>query len=176
MRVDGWAKVAGGLMGLCLAASCGGAGGASPRPAAARPAVPRRPAAATRAGAHADQVETLHPVAPPPASPTGHRNPFEFGGGGGEGQAGRPPVPGAGADSLPELPLPLPGPSLNLLGIAATADAPPVRTAIVVVGQDLVLAHEGDVLGGRFRVVRIGEDSVDLEDAVGARPVHLAWR
>jgi Tfp pilus assembly protein PilP len=104
------------------------------------------------------------------APPTRGRNPFAFG-------SSVPGQPGAGAPSmpdastLPEAPLPLPEPDLKLLGIAA--DAKTGRTAVISAAGDLVLAKEGETIAERYRVTRVGEDAVDLVDAVGNRPLQL---
>ncbi len=70
------------------------------------------------------------------------------------------------------LPLPLAQPPLRLLGFVTLTDG--TRVAVLSVGSDLVMARVGEVVAGRFRVVSIGEEAVDLTDAVGERPVRLA--
>lgn len=70
----------------------------------------------------------------------------------------------------------MPGSDLRLIGIAGgeTPGAPP--TAIVRVGNDLVFAKAGNTIAGRYRVVQVGEDSLDIVDAVGNQPRHLSIR
>jgi hypothetical protein len=77
---------------------------------------------------------------------------------------------------LPELPLHLPDSNVRLLGIVGGDTADAGRTAILSVGGDLVLARNGETVAGRYRVVSVGEESVDLIDAVGNQRRHLAWR
>jgi hypothetical protein len=121
-------------------------------------------------------VEGLHRMldAQTPLSPTG-RNPFRFAGsgetnGGGGSQSAHAPLPPP--DGLPVLPLPLAQPPLRLLGFVTLTDG--TRVAVLSVGSDLVMAGVGEVVAGRFRVVSVGEEAVDLTDAVGERPVRLA--
>jgi hypothetical protein len=129
-----------------------------------------------QAMAAAPVVERLHRWPPPrPAVPTSQkRNPFVLGAP--EGDEGAAPPAALSADSLPELPLPLPDSNVRLLGIAGGQTPEAGRTAILTVGNDLVLVREGETVGGRYRVVRVGEESADLLDAVGNKPLHLAWR
>lgn len=70
------------------------------------------------------------------------------------------------------LPLPLAQPPLRLIGLLTFADG--ARVAVLAVGGDLVLARTGEVLAGRFRVGSIADDSVELTDALGQRPIRLA--
>jgi hypothetical protein len=102
------------------------------------------------------------------------RNLFRFGHAvGGSAAATRralPPLPPA--EGLPLLPLPLAQPPLRLLGVVTLTNG--TRMAVISVGSDLILAQAGEVLAGRFRVGRIGEDAVELNDAVGDRLVRLA--
>jgi hypothetical protein len=159
-----------------LAAACGSPTGAAPvsRP---RPAPRADQLHASRLPLR--QVETIRPVAAEPgrARPAGARNPFSFGTTGladrrAGSSRGLPPSTGQG---LREFPLPLPGPDVTLLGIAVGREHPPVRTAVLSVDGNLVLAHVGDRLAGRFAVTAIGEESVDLMDQAGGRALHLAW-
>jgi hypothetical protein len=74
-------------------------------------------------------------------------------------------------DGLPEVPLPIAAPPLRLLGIATRADGS--RVAVMLVGGDLVLARQGERLASRYTVEAIGDESVELTDAVGERPMRL---
>jgi len=102
------------------------------------------------------------------------RNPFRFGPAVGGPPAASPqaasPLPPP--EGLPLLPLPLAQPPLRMLGLVTLTNG--TKVAVVSVGGDLILAQSGDVLAGRFRVGRIGEDAVELTDAVGERPIRLA--
>jgi hypothetical protein len=94
------------------------------------------------------------------------RNPFEFG----TRTANRSapptiePLVGAMSTKAPRL-----APPLQLIGMAE--DAPdavdPGRTAIVSVAGTLVLAKTGDTIAGRYRVVRIGAEVVELIEEIG---------
>ena len=121
-------------------------------------------------------VERLHrALDAPPALSLAARNPFRFAGSGqttGPGPRRSTRVPLPPPDGLPVFPLPLAQPPLRLLGFVTFADG--AKVAVVSVGSDLVMARVGDVLASRFRVGRIGEETVDLTDAVGERPIHLA--
>jgi hypothetical protein len=102
---------------------------------------------------------------------TRDRNPFEFGG----ARRLSPDAPiakGVSPESLPELPLPVPAADLQLIGIAGTDDGK--FTAIVTVGNDLIFARADDTIASRYRVVAVGEDSLDVIDAVGDQPRHLS--
>lgn len=110
-----------------------------------------------------------------PAPVASGRNPFSFGGVGHEAgprttRASLAPLPPP--DGLPMLPLPLAQPPLRLLGLVTFADGS--KVAVIVVGSDLLMVRVGEVLANRFRVSAIGQDAVDLVDAVGDRPVRLA--
>lgn len=75
-------------------------------------------------------------------------------------------------EGLPELPLPLAKPPLRLLGLVTLTDG--ARVAVILVGSDLTLARAGDLIGNRFRVNSIGDEAVELIDAVGQQPIRLA--
>ena len=105
-----------------------------------------------------------------PAPLASGRNPFRFGAAAASQSRGaQAPLPPP--EGLPELPLPIVSPPLKLLGIATLADG--ARVAMLRVGADLVLAREGEVVAGRYRVNSVAENAVDLTDAVGDQPVRL---
>jgi hypothetical protein len=87
-----------------------------------------------------------------------------------------PLAPGVSPESLPELPLPIPASDLRLIGIAGAVDPDRGRMAIVTVGNDLIFAQAGDTIAERYRVVQVGDDSLDVVDAVGNQPRHLLLR
>lgn len=157
---------------LWLAAGIMAIGAACQEAPAGRPV---RPAAAPAPAAAAEGLDVRQPGRTAAPAPTAERNPFRFGdGSGGDGGSGGdiagPPLPPP--DGLPELPLPLAQSPLRLLGIATEAGG--VRTAMIRIGADLVLAREGETLVNRYRVVQVAEDAVTLTDAVGDLPVRLA--
>jgi hypothetical protein len=102
------------------------------------------------------------------------RNPFRFGssqsGLAAASRRGLSPLPPP--EGLPLLPLLLAQPPLRLLGLVTLTNG--TKMAAISVGSDLILAQAGEVLVNRFRVDRIGEDAVELIDAVGERPIRLA--
>lgn len=103
--------------------------------------------------------------------PTGGRNPFKM---------GAPPPPKAEALKGPEPKVPLkpveaakpappPGPpppppiTLKYYGFTSPSGAA-AKTAFFLDGEDILIAKEGDMLKKRYRVVRIGVNSVVMED------------
>jgi hypothetical protein len=140
--------------------------------AADRPVTPERaPAPPPAPAPFADRLTAREP----PAPIASNRNPFRFGNSGTNGR-GREGRPGAArlppAEGLPELPLPISAPPLRLLGVATHADGS--RVAVMLVGADLVLARQGERLASRYTVTAIGDEAVELTDAVGERPMRLA--
>jgi hypothetical protein len=103
--------------------------------------------------------------------PTGGRNPFKM---------GAPPPPKAEPLKGPEPKVPLkpveaakpappPGPpppppiTLKYYGFTSPSGAA-AKTAFFLDGEDILIAKEGDTLKKRYRVVRIGVNSVVMED------------
>ncbi|HEY7388954.1 MAG TPA: hypothetical protein VH640_10635 [Bryobacteraceae bacterium] len=113
--------------------------------------------------------------------PTGGRNPFKM---------GAPPAPKAAALPGPEpivKPKPIqvevksappPGPpppppiTLKYYGFTSPAGAA-AKTAFFLDGEDILIAKEGDMLKKRYRVVRIGINSVVMEDTDSKRQQTL---
>jgi hypothetical protein len=85
-----------------------------------------------------------------------------------------PPLPPP--DGLPELAMPVVGPQVRLLGIITGRETPPVRTAVLSVGAELVLAHVGDAVAARYKVEEISDDGVSLVDAAAEEHVRLPLR
>jgi hypothetical protein len=109
---------------------------------------------------------------PPPLSLQA-RNPFRFGGSTRSAGATVAPVaPLPPPDGLPLLPLPLAQPPLRLLGVVTLTNG--AKMAVISVGSDVLLAQTGETLVSRFRVGPVGEDAVELTDAVGERTIRLA--
>jgi hypothetical protein len=111
-------------------------------------------------------VEPLRSIQPPAKAPPSHaRDPFAFGSQQpASSRRGGPLAPLPPPEGLPALPLPLARPSIRLLGIATGRETPPVRMAILSVAGDLVLAHVGDAIAGRYTLTKIGEEGVELRD------------
>lgn len=127
-----------------------------------------------RATAGPAPVESIRPLDNHAVTAPHHgRDPFSFG----MTPATRidpktlPPLPSP--EGLPELPLPAMGPPVRLLGIITGRETPPVRTAVLAVGVDLVLAHVGDAVAVRYKVEAISDDGVSLVDAAAEEHVRL---
>ena len=114
-------------------------------------------------------------MAQAPAPDPNPRNPFAFGPAPHASHA--PPVIAAVADE-PAAPLPPPLPALILMGVAEDATpAGPHRTAIIGGdGDTIYMVAEGDAVGDRYRVKKIGADAVELEDVVSKAYRRLALR
>lgn len=68
-------------------------------------------------------------------------------------------------------------PRMALVGVAEARDGEAsVFTAVINVDGDVVLARHGDVVAGRFRVVRISADAVSLEESGGGATRVLRLR
>ena len=149
------------LLAVLVGAAAAGCDAVAERPASRTPSTAPPPAAEAF-----DQRLTSREQ---PAPVSSNRNPFRFGVG---EPARRPAVrPLPPPDGLPEVPLPIAAPPLRLLGIATGTDGS--RVAVMLVGGDLVLARQGERLASRYTVVAIGDESVELTDAVGERPMRL---
>jgi hypothetical protein len=141
-----------------------------PAPAVRHDAIASRPVP-VRASVESVRPLDHHVMTTPPVH---GRNPFTFGSG---MTATRldpkklPPLPPP--EGLPELPLPPVGPQVRLLGIVTGRETPPVRTAVLSVGPDLVLARVGDVVAVRYKVEAVTEDSVSLVDATAQEHLRL---
>ena len=97
------------------------------------------------------------------------RNPFEF------GHVPQPAEKQVIAPKLPDMPVVVapPPPSFTLTGIAANhVDDALQRTAVFATQSGVVLAREGDVVGG-FRVMAIEENAAVLESTLDASSHRL---
>jgi hypothetical protein len=98
------------------------------------------------------------------------RNPFSFDTP--RGVPGPKQAPSTKVAALPVL-LPVPEPVLTLIGIAEEGAT---RTAMVESGEELLMATEGQVLAGRYRVGKVGLDAVELVDVVSGATRRLVLR
>lgn len=166
-------------------------GGSTPEPVvrtAARPAAP--PAAPVRGAAAASTAELFaRGVAldrlneDRPAPEEGGRDPFRTGvsssaGSGGGGPAGPgpavipPPV-------TPAVPLQPPGPPppppipVKFIGVVSRRDIG--KVAVLSDGKNVYYGREGEIVDGRWRIVSIGEESLQIEyaDGRGRQTVRL---
>lgn len=153
-----------------LALGLSGCGADSPAPA------PRRTNARPLMLLSRPDVEPLKPIHSRPSEPPGRtRNPFTFGATQPTERHTGPLPPLPPPEGLPELPLPIPAaPAIRLIGLAAGRETPPIRMAILNVNDDLVLAHVGDTILGRYTLVRIGDDAVELHDSVSNETLTVA--
>jgi hypothetical protein len=112
--------------------------------------------------------------------PAGGRNPFKMGPPPTQAQAlkGPEPIVKPGPVQTKAAPAPPPGPSgpppINLKYYGFTsAPGAPSKTAFFLDGEDILVAKEGDTLKRRYRVVRIGTNSVVMEDMDSKRQQTL---
>lgn len=163
--------------------------GASEAPAAAvaprpvpRPSQPAAsPAETLTAGVGLDRLARV-PAAPADAG----RDPFVLGAGRGIETSptgeGRPAGDGgrvAQVPNVPVVPLPPPGPAppppitVKFIGVVQRGDIG--RFAVLSDGRNVYYGREGDIVDGRWRIVRIGEESLQIEyvDGRGRQTVRL---
>jgi hypothetical protein len=164
--------VGGLLLVACLAAANMPQGGdAFPaRAPRQRPAAPD--ALAVEVSSQATRLRSLMSQAPVPDQNS--RNPFSF-----AARAPRAVAPIAHAAVAEEAaPLPPPLPALTLMGVAEeTTAAGPRRTAVIGGdGDTIYMVVEGEPVGTRYRVTKIGADAVELEDVVTKAYRRLALR
>lgn len=123
-------------------------------------------------------LEALKRTGPEPLS--AGRNLFQFGaapvskpaeGSGRPANAMRPPVAvGAGVPGRPQVePIPL-----KFIGIVE-APGPMGRVAVLSDGRDVYHGHEGDIIEGRYRIIRIGLESIEMAhlDGSGRQMIRL---
>ena len=102
------------------------------------------------------------------------RNPFAFG----APRSHRAPVE-APAPVVVEAAPPIPAaPTLTLMGIAEESTAQGVRRTAIIGGDGdtLFLVVEGQAVGDRYKVTKIGADAVELEDVITKAYRRLALR
>jgi hypothetical protein len=161
------------LLVACLAAANMPQEGDTPDERRPRAAMPAPDAIAIDVGTQASRLQTLMAQAPvPDANP---RNPFSFGA---PPRAAHTAAPVHAAADEPAVPLPPPLPALILMGVAEeTTAAGPRRTAVIGGdGDTIFMVGEGDAVGERYRVRKIGADAVELEDMVSKAYRRLALR
>lgn len=161
----------------CLAAANLPSGEPAPPGRAARPA-PAGPAAlASEVSAQAARLQARMAQAPvPDPSP---RNPFAFGAPARAGRSEpndrivRAAIAPEPAPAAYVAPLPL----LTLMGIAEeTTAAAPKRTAVIGEGDAIHIVMEGQPVGTRYKVTKIGADAVELEDLLTKGYRRIAMR
>jgi hypothetical protein len=123
-------------------------------------------------------------VADQPPAPLGKRDPFKF-----APTAPPPPPPGAGGvnnggmptaaptEPPPSTPTPPPPPPPMTIKFIGMVEKQGRKIAVLMSDQKEILhGREGDVLGGRYRIVKIGFESVDLQDVTTGQSQRIALR
>jgi len=101
--------------------------------------------------------------------PDEERNPFEYVG----GAAPRPPTAN---EQKPEVPAPPPAPPPPPLKAVGFNELPGgKKEAMVTFNDDLVVVHEGDMVGTQFKVVKIDPSKVVVEDGTNHQTLDLPF-
>jgi hypothetical protein len=161
------------------------AGGGSPA-GTSRPAPGARRTAPSTAVAQVVDVGLGRLEEPPPAVSESGRNPFRFQARApvavpsDSGPVGRPPPgpSGTGPEGNPDLPSGPPPPppiSLKFIGLV-TGEGEVGKVAVLSDGKFVYYGREGDIIEGRYRVVKIGEESIQMEyvDGRGRQTIRLS--
>jgi hypothetical protein len=158
-----------------------------PRPASdggasSSPATPRGQTAAGADIQQAEVVELEALEAPRPEPVGGERNPFRFGsreaspGASDDPERPRPSSPSA-PPPVPLMPAPPPGPPPIALKFIGVVEAPAQGGTLAVLsdGRSVFHGREGEVVDGRYRIVRIGVESVEMTyvDGQGRQTIRL---
>lgn len=182
-----------GLLGVLLLAlwwQFGGGSAAPAAPAAAgRPAASaprgRPPAAASTAELFARGVALARLSEDRPAPEESGRDPFRSGAssstvtGTGPGASEAVPTPVAPSPVLPTVPVQPQGPpppppiSVKFIGVVSRRDIG--KVAVLSDGKNVYYGREGEIVDGRWRIVAIGEESLQIEyaDGRGRQTVRL---
>ena len=140
-----------------------------------------RPVAADHTGVQNVELEALKQPRPEIAS--GDRDPFRF-----KPQAPPPPPNGGGPDGggpgnpggvvgpvVPPGPPPLPPIPLRFIGVVDKT-AHKQKVAVLSDGRGVFYGAEGDIIEGRYRIVRIGVESIEMVyvDGRGSQTIRLS--
>jgi hypothetical protein len=148
----------------------------------------RAKAAADTPGQPIPRIDLARLDQPRASAPGGRRNLFEFGAAPAPASTPapvatptpRPPAPGglpgiADGSGQPAGPAPLP--PLNVKYIGSVENASGVRVAVLVTDRQEVLTGQlGQVVANRYRIAKIGLESVDLEDVATGQSRRIALR
>lgn len=174
------------LAGLALVGWWQFAGSTPPAAAVRRPPVPRPtgPAALAPSQVLAEGVGLQRLAEDRPAPADGGRDPFRGGaaapsgnGSGGGVGGGRPVTPVAPPPpAMPEgppPPPPVPPITVKFIGVVSRADVG--RVAVLSDGKNVYYGRAGEIVDGRWRIVSIGEESLQIEyvDGRGRQTVRL---
>jgi hypothetical protein len=155
-------------------------------PAAPSPAGPQtapqprigRPGAAASGEEVAPLVKLQALRARRPEPETSQRNPFRLQPKALPASPAPPPTPGAGGLSLPgDQPPPPPPPppiSLKFIGVVEGGGRTG-RIAVLSDGRDVFYGRDGDVVDGRYRIIRVGVESIEMSyvDGRGRQTIRL---
>lgn len=160
------------LVAWLAAANMPGPAAPAPRPRAQVEA-PGPDAIALDVSAQASRLRQRMSQAPAPHPDV--RNPFAFGAPPRPHRASAEAPAPAVVEAAPALPAP---PALTLMGIAEESTAQGIRRTAVIGGdgETLFLVLEGQSVGDRYKVTRIGADAVELEDVITKAYRRLALR
>ena len=118
--------------------------------------------------------------APRPEPLSAERNPFRFQAKASESGPSLPARPGAPVPSGAENPLAAPQPPpapipLKFIGVVEAAEQAG-KLAVLSDGRDVYFGREGDVIDGRYRIVRISVESIDMAyaDGRGRQTIRLS--
>ena len=136
---------------------------------------------ATR-GANTERAEVVkldELRAPRPEPVDGDRNPFRFGQRTApratSSESERPPV--VDQPQMPVTPLPPPGPPPIALKFIGLVEAPTQggKLAVLSDGRSVFHGYEGAIIDGRYRIVRIGVESIEMTyaDGQGRQTIRL---
>lgn len=157
------------------------AAGAKVAPPTARPGPGQAtPVETLTAGVGLDRLSRV-----PPAPVTGGRDPFVLGTAepepgasmaAGRGAGGGATMPTPSVPAMPVVPTAPPGPppiTVKFIGLLKRDDVG--RVAVLSDGRNVYYGREGEIVDGRWRIVHVGEESLQIEyvDGRGRQTVRL---
>ena len=135
------------------------------------------PAAAARALSDVPRIDLARLEAERPPAMAGSRDVFDFGGPApvrAEGAAS--PAPVTPPPPVATEPTPPPAPSLSVRFIGAVETRGAKVAVLMTDKKEILTGQAGDVVANRLRIVRIGLESVDVQDVSGGAPRRLPLR
>jgi Tfp pilus assembly protein PilP len=159
------------LGGMLLAAWLAAAAGVR---APSIPALPDRSPEAVQlddlaSGVQAQALRLRQRLSSAPAPRATIRNPFEF-------VVLQPPAAASDRKPIAAPPLAVEGPPEPNLVLIGLAEDGATRTAMIESGDELVMATEGQTIVGRYRVVKVSVDGIELTDLVSGTTRRLFLR
>jgi hypothetical protein len=152
----------------------------APTAAQARPKAPARAGTAGHIGLQDVELEAL--TQPRPDIAAGDRDPFRF-----EVEPAPPPPESSGPNGGPKMgggvpaavvpagPPPLPPIPLRFIGVVDKTTHKQ-KVAVLTDGRGVFYGVEGDIIEGRYRIIRIGVDSIEMVyvDGRGSQTIRLS--